>query len=77
MANKSRRARREAVRRRLDVGTPHHAKDSRSSDLPQLPERKRKLDLRLYGGLLVVFVAGSALALVPDCTKQAAVASVK
>ena len=36
-----------------------------------------ELDLRLYGGLLVVFVAGSALALVPDCTKQAAVASVK
>ncbi len=34
--------------------------------VPQLPKRKRKLDLRLYGGLFVVFIAGAALALVPS-----------
>ncbi len=33
---------------------------------PEMLKRKRKLDLRLYGGLFVVFVAGAALALVPS-----------
>ena len=33
---------------------------------PELLKPKRKLDLRLYGGLFVVFVAGAALALVPS-----------
>ena len=33
---------------------------------PETPKRKRKLNLRLYGGLLVVFVAGAALSLVPS-----------
>ncbi len=33
---------------------------------PEMLKRKRKIDLRLYGGLLVVFVAGAALALVPS-----------
>ncbi|MEI9951035.1 MAG: zinc-ribbon domain-containing protein [Pseudomonadota bacterium] len=33
---------------------------------PEMLKGKRKLDLRLYGGLFVVFVAGAALALVPS-----------
>ncbi|HYP91549.1 MAG TPA: hypothetical protein VEQ59_25450, partial [Polyangiaceae bacterium] len=35
-------------------------------DAPLAPKPKRKLDLRIYGGVFVVFVAGAALALVPS-----------
>jgi predicted Zn finger-like uncharacterized protein len=33
---------------------------------PKLPKAKRKLDLRLYGGLFVLFVGGASLSLVPS-----------
>jgi len=33
---------------------------------PETPKPKRKLDLRLYGGLLVVFVGGASLSLLPS-----------
>jgi cellulose synthase operon protein C len=53
---------------RATVGTagPTHVAMPIGRGAPEMLKRKRKLDLRLYGGLFVVFVGGAALALVPS-----------
>ena len=48
------------------AAAPSHVAMPIGRGAPELRKRKHKLDLRLYGGLFVVFVAGAALSLLPS-----------